>query len=198
MGKNPLLVFDDVSVRYDYDKVDVFTGLSFSLGYGERLLLEMPVQGGKTSVVKLLGGLILPYEGRIEYRGAPLAETPPADRNIAVIYTDFAIMRGSVRRNLEYPLRIRGYSDEAVNSAVKSLCGKYGFSGGEKAAYLPPTDKLRLSLIRSEFRQVDLLVADDFMRNIPASSEGEARELIEEYISRKKCAFLELKNKNEY
>ena len=57
MGKNPLLVFDDVSVRYAYDKVDVFTGLSFSLGYGERLLLEMPVQGGKTSVVKLLGVL---------------------------------------------------------------------------------------------------------------------------------------------
>ena len=206
MGKNPLLVFDDVSVRYAYDKVDVFTGLSFSLGYGERLLLEMPVQGGKTSVVKLLGGLILPYEGRIEYRGAPLAETPPADRNIAVIYTDFAIMRGSVRRNLEYPLRIRGYSDEAVNSAVKSLCGKYGFSGGEKKrneifqmAMLEPSfailDETDSGL---EFRQVDLLVADDFMRNIPASSEGEARELIEEYISRKKCAFLELKNKNEY
>ena len=53
--------------------VRLFSGLEFSLGEGELLLVQGPNGSGKTSLLRLVAGLSRPAAGTIRWRGGPIA-----------------------------------------------------------------------------------------------------------------------------
>lgn len=192
------LVFDKVSVRYPYDKTDIFSDLSFNLEEKERLLLKIVAQGGKTSIVKLIAGLIEPREGRILYKGTEIENVPPKERNLAVLYADYALLKGSVQKNLEFGLRLRETSDEEIEKRVADAVEIYGLDDikNKNVKRLCAFDKFRVALARAEGRQVELLIADDCFCLLK-ERETEARKLVEAFIKRKQCAYLELASKEQ-
>jgi heme exporter protein A len=54
--------------------VRLFSGLGFSLGEGELLLVQGPNGSGKTSLLRLVAGLSRPAAGSIRWRGEPIGE----------------------------------------------------------------------------------------------------------------------------
>ena len=54
--------------------VRLFSGLEFSLGEGDLLLVQGPNGSGKTSLLRLVAGLSRPAAGTIRWRGEPIAE----------------------------------------------------------------------------------------------------------------------------
>jgi tungstate transport system ATP-binding protein len=82
---------------------------------GEVLGLVGPTGAGKTTLLRLLSGLEPLHEGEIRFRGLPLdGSTPlPLRRQIAMIPQRPLLLGGSVRRNVEYGLRLRGRVDPA-------------------------------------------------------------------------------------
>lgn len=58
----------------------VFEGLEFSLGPGGALLLHGPNGTGKSSLLRILAGLLRPARGRLLWNGTPIADDPEAHR----------------------------------------------------------------------------------------------------------------------
>ena len=82
---------------------------------GEVLALVGPSGAGKSTLLRLLNFLEPPTAGTVVYRGQPFPDerVPLAiRREITTVFQRPALLRGSVRRNVAYGLRLRGQRDE--------------------------------------------------------------------------------------
>ena len=66
---------------------------------------------GKSTLLNVISGLVVPTRGRVLFDGRDVTAAPPEQRNIAQVF-QFPVIYDSmtVRGNLEFPLRNRGWS----------------------------------------------------------------------------------------
>jgi multiple sugar transport system ATP-binding protein len=87
--------------------------LDLEVADGELLVLLGPSGCGKTTVLRLLAGLETPTGGEIHVGGRRVDQLPPADRDVAMIFQDYALYpHKTVAQNLQFPLRMRGVRRE--------------------------------------------------------------------------------------
>ncbi|MDR3089774.1 MAG: ABC transporter ATP-binding protein [Desulfobulbaceae bacterium] len=70
MAKEELLRLDNIN--FSYQKRTILSNISFSLTQGELILLLGPNGGGKTTLLKILLGLLQPRQGSVFFAGEPL------------------------------------------------------------------------------------------------------------------------------
>lgn len=179
------------SVSFSYDDVKVLRGASFHIHKGEFVTMVGPNGCGKTTVLKLLLGLIKPDSGGIEILGLPygagnnkkrennLAYVPqqlPADNKFPITVRDIVRM-GQLR-----PLK--GYRGDSVSvaeamerSGIAALAEKhYGsLSGGQKR---------RALVARALAANPELLVLDEPTANMDSGSEARLYETLALYKGR--------------
>ena len=82
-------------------------GLDLDIADGEFVTLLGPSGSGKTTVLRMIAGFERPTAGTIGLRGRDVTTAPPFDRDVHTVFQDYALFPHlSVRRNVEYPLRI--------------------------------------------------------------------------------------------
>lgn len=143
--------FSLVDIDFTVNKGDYFTLIGES-GAGKSLLLE------------IITGLLIPDSGNIFLNQKNILNTPPQKRNIGIVYqkpTLFPHM--SVFENIAYPLKIRKYSKEEIKSKVQKLAeeteithilkrGINNLSGGEIQ---------RVTIARTLATNPDILLLDE-------------------------------------
>lgn len=120
---SPVIEFRDVS--FSYDKVQVVTGATLAIHEGEFAYVIGPNGGGKTTLLKLMVGLVRPQTGAVSVFGAPpekarsrvgyVAQSARHDPGVPVTVTDVVLM-GRLSAN-----RIGGYAKDDVRAACKAL-----------------------------------------------------------------------------
>jgi ABC-type sugar transport system ATPase subunit len=81
---------------------------SLEVADGELVALVGPSGCGKSTVLRLLAGLETPTRGVIRIGGRDVGALPPRERNVAMVFQDYALYPHlSVRENLAFPLRMR-------------------------------------------------------------------------------------------
>jgi glycerol transport system ATP-binding protein len=85
--------------------------MSMTWNDGGAYALLGPSGCGKTTLLNIISGLVAPTRGRILFDGRDVTAAPPEQRNIAQVF-QFPVIYESmtVRENLEFPLRNRGWS----------------------------------------------------------------------------------------
>lgn len=88
----------------------VFSGLAFTLGPGDALLLRGPNGSGKSSLLRLLAGFLRPAAGRLAWDGAPVFDDLAAHRARLhyVGHADGIKPALSVRENLVFAAALAG------------------------------------------------------------------------------------------
>lgn len=144
---------------------DLFLEIDIRITKGQLISLYGPSGAGKTSLLRMLAGVLRPDFGHIEVDGqvwydhqAKVLITPQR-RNVAIVFQDFALFPNmTVRENIAYPL-FRNQSASLVDDLVDfmelgELQHKYPFhlSGGQKQ---------RVALARAVVRKPDLLLLDE-------------------------------------
>ena len=97
----------------EYAGLIAVSGINLSVRKGEYLFILGPSGSGKSVLLRLIAGLEIPTSGSIYIRDIRANDIPPHNRNIPVVFQDFALFPHlTVRENIEYGLRIRSISKE--------------------------------------------------------------------------------------
>jgi ABC-type Fe3+/spermidine/putrescine transport system ATPase subunit len=96
--------------------------VSINVGAGEFVALLGPSGSGKTTLLRLLAGFDVPTAGTIQIGETDVSTLPPGDRNIGMVFQHYALFPHlTVSRNIEYGLKMHGWSAERRKARVKEL-----------------------------------------------------------------------------
>jgi len=96
--------------------------LNLAVGAGELMVLVGPSGCGKTTTLRMLAGFVQPTSGRIAIGGRDVTRLPPRERNIGMVFQDYALFPGmTVRQNIAFGLEEHGASRDTVRRRVGEM-----------------------------------------------------------------------------
>ena len=164
------VTFDKVSFGYNAKEPPLIEDFSLSIGPGQRVALVGGSGSGKSTVGKLICGLLEPWSGAVRIDRRAVAYIPPSHFVEAVSYVDqeIVLFDGSVRDNvtlwnptIEERAVTRALRDAAVHDAVMSRPGKYDAPVGENGRNFSGGERQRLEIARALATDPAVLVLDE-------------------------------------
>lgn len=170
----PLVFVDDVS--FSYDAEPVLTHVSLQILPGDFLALIGPNGGGKSTLVKLITGLITPRHGTIRRTTDMIGYVPQnTDVNPAFPITALDVVLMGMRTRAS----VFGHSREARSKAEATLklVGMEGFAT-RKIGALSGGQRQRVMIARALAGDPALLILDEPTSSIDPEGQREIYELL--------------------
>ena len=126
--------------------------VSFGMRKGEIYTLLGRTLSGKTTLLKMIAGLISPDNGRIIFDDKDLSNVPVWKRNIAMVYQQFInYPHLSVFDNIAFPLKQKGMLKSELSQRVEDAIATVGLEGFEERRIqkLSGGQQQRVALARS-------------------------------------------------
>lgn len=149
---------------------------------GEFVTLYGPSGAGKTSLFRILAGLLLPESGSIRvgdkvwFDSELKINLKPQERNIGMVFQDYSLFPNmSVRQNLEFALE-KGQSRTIIEELLELI--ELNNLTNQRPAQLSGGQKQRVALARALVRRPKLLLLDE-----PLSAlDPEMQSKLQDYI----------------
>lgn len=183
-----MLCFEEVTYRYPKEAADTVSGLSFSVKKGEFVSLIGVSGCGKSTIFKLINGLLKPQAGRITVNGGDISGQKRYCGYMP--QRDLLFPWRTVEDNLRLPLEIAGGVDknEADRMIEKTLC-EVGLEGrGKKYPFeLSGGMRQRAAFGRTALTGCDLMLLDEPFSALDFLTRVSMQEwLIKQYEHQKK------------
>ena len=108
------------AIHRTFGHVQALRGVSFDVREGEFLVLLGPSGSGKTTILRVIAGFEELTEGDVAIRGRPIADVPPNQRDIGVVFQHFALFPHlTVFRNVAFGLEMRRVRRQELLARVK-------------------------------------------------------------------------------
>ena len=111
-----------VGISKRFGKASVLENISFDVAEGEVLVLLGASGSGKTTILRIIAGLEMPYTGHVILHGKEVTELPARERGVGVIFQSYALFpKMTVEKNIGYGLRIRKRKRKEIRETVNEL-----------------------------------------------------------------------------
>lgn len=151
-------------ITYGYQNTPVLKDVSFSAEKGTCVCICGPSGVGKTTLLKVVAGLLKPESGTVLLEGTDITGSLPSERRMAMIFQNAALFPHTrVRHNIAYGLHKLGYTEDEVERMVNETAqllhietqlNKYpgALSGGQLQ---------RAGIARAIVRRPEILLLDE-------------------------------------
>jgi len=96
------------ALRFERGGRTVLDVAALTFAGGSTTAVFGPNGSGKTTLLRLIGGLERPTAGGVRIGGTAVTRDPASRRHVAFAFQEAVFLGGSVRRNLDLALRLRG------------------------------------------------------------------------------------------
>jgi ABC-type Fe3+/spermidine/putrescine transport system ATPase subunit len=111
-----------VGISKSFGEASVLQNISFDVAEGEVLVLLGASGSGKTTILRIIAGLEMPYTGRVILHGKDVTDLPARERGVGVIFQSYALFpKMTVEKNVGYGLRIRKRKRKEIKETVNEL-----------------------------------------------------------------------------
>jgi ABC-type Fe3+/spermidine/putrescine transport system ATPase subunit len=111
-----------VGLSKRFGKTSILENISFDVAEGEVLVLLGASGSGKTTILRIIAGLEMPYTGKVILHGKDVTELPARERGVGVIFQSYALFpKMTVEKNIGYGLRIRKRKRKEIRETVNEL-----------------------------------------------------------------------------
>lgn len=176
------LTLRNLTKIYSGDVVGV-RDVNVEVSEGELMILVGPSGSGKSTTLRLVAGLEAPTEGEIHIDGKPANDLPPRDRDIAMVFQDYALYPHlSVEQNLGFGLKMRRTPPAEIRSRVAEVSRMLGIDDllRRKPKELSGGQRQRVALGRALVRNPKVFLFDEPLSNLDASLRVQLRREIKE------------------
>ncbi len=160
------------NLRKSFGTTPVLHGIDLELASGEMLVIVGASGCGKSTLLRLVAGLEEPTAGAIELDGKNVANLDPAQRDIAMVFQNYALYpHMSVFDNMAYALKIRGLSKQDIATRVQETADMLGLGPllARKPRQLSGGQRQRVAMGRAIVRHPKLFLFDEPLSNLDAT-----------------------------
>ena len=186
-GNSNEIVFDNVSFAYNGGDKKVIDEFSMKISKGERIAITGKSGCGKTTVLKLLTGMITPDEGQVLFSGVDLKDIDlhAMHGRMGYVMQENLLFNMTIRENLMYGKS--GASESDMTKACKKAYIYDFIEGlpdgletviGERGIKLSGGQRQRIVLARLFLRDVDIFIFDEATNALDQYSENIVHDAI--------------------
>jgi len=159
-------------------------GLDLQIKDGEFFALLGPSGCGKTTLLRSIAGLETPNSGQILIGGRDVTRLPPAARDVAMVFQDYALYpHMTVADNIAYPLKVRRVGRKERREAAESVGRSLQIQGAmldRRPGQLSGGQQQRVALARAIAYRPHVFLFDEPLSNLDARLRLEARTFLKQ------------------
>ncbi|AKJ11141.1 peptide ABC transporter ATP-binding protein [Streptomyces incarnatus] len=180
----------NVTKRYTRgkDTVHALDGVDLTIADGDRLVIQGPTGGGKSTLLQMLGGLDRPTSGEVVLDGTDLAELGEArltrvrSENIGFVFQSFNLIPTlTAQENVETALVPLGIKVRERRELAADALKSVGL--GERLSHLPGEmsggQQQRVAIARAVVKKPKVLLADEPTGNLDEGMRDEIMDVLE-------------------
>ena len=116
-----------------FGAIEALKGIDLALAADEMLVVLGPTGAGKTTLLRTVAGLETPDAGSIEMGGEDVTYCPPAERDVAFVFQNFALLpHRTVIDNIAFPLEVQGVNRAKRHERAREIIELVGLTGRER------------------------------------------------------------------
>ena len=158
--------------------VTAIHNLDLAIPDGELVVLVGPSGCGKSTLLRMIAGLEAITDGTISIDGAVVNTKEPAERDIAMVFQNYALYpHMTVRGNLEYGLKNRGTPRDEIDRRVAEAARILEIAPflDRRPRQLSGGQRQRVAMGRAIVRQPKAFLFDEPLSNLDAKLRGQMR-----------------------
>lgn len=154
--------------------------------YEHQIMVVLGPSGcGKSTLIRVVAGLETPDAGRVFLSGKDITDESPRDRNIAMVFQDYALYpHMTAEKNLTFGLITRGMGRREAAGRARDAAGLLGISAllKKKPGQLSGGERQRVALGRAIVKKPRLFLMDEPLSNVDALLRAKMRSEIARII----------------
>lgn len=191
VAEAPFVEFENVSFSYP-ESPQLIKNLSFSVRQGETVALVGASGGGKSTILRMICGFLIPTEGQVRVRGHGVCEWAlgPLRDQLAYVTQDSYLFPGSIRENLlaaDNTASMERLRETCARAGILEFVEERGWdaAAGERGVALSGGEKQRISIARAMLKDAPLLLLDEPTSALDAEAERVVQESLEQLMEGK-------------
>ena len=181
------LEVQNLKFRYAKGEPWVIEDCSFAIEPGESIAIAAPSGTGKTTLAKLVLGLLEPTEGQVLFGGIDIRKLGLARYRslVAAVMQDDQLFAGSIADNIALfdsdasPLKVEAAARLAhIHDEIAAMPMGYQSLVGDMGSSLSGGQKQRVLLARALYRRPKFLVLDEATSHLDVAKEREVNAIV--------------------
>ncbi len=153
-------------------------GVDMTIEHGEFIVFVGPSGCGKSTLLRMVAGLESITEGEISIDGRIINEVSPADRDVAMVFQNYALYpHMTVRGNMSYGLKNRGNSKAEIHEKVEEAAKMLRIHDflDRRPQQLSGGQRQRVAMGRAIVREPKVFLFDEPLSNLDAKLRVQMR-----------------------